>query len=104
MLDPDRRIAVLDIIRRVSGAGAGVLHITHDVADAAGADLVVVLSEGMVVFRGSVEELLGKTEYFGVWGLEVPVATRVAREIERAGWRLSAPVVDVEDLEAVLWR
>ncbi|MDR2672479.1 MAG: ATP-binding cassette domain-containing protein [Coriobacteriales bacterium] len=53
MLDADTSQEVLAAIEAAQRLGCGILHITHDLAEAALADTAVVLDHGQVVFSGS---------------------------------------------------
>ena len=76
MIDSQGRREVLDVLARVRAEGSGILLITHDVAEAAHADRVLVLSGGRAVFAGTPAELLGARRARGSWGLELPPLMR----------------------------
>jgi len=65
--------------------------IEHDTAAAAGADLLLVLSEGRVVGRGAPRELLADVEACAAAGIRAPDTCRVL-----AALGLPAPPLDVE--------
>jgi energy-coupling factor transport system ATP-binding protein len=69
MLDARSRQEVLHCIDVAQGRGCGILLITHDLFEAATADLVVIMDRGRVVRRGSPSELLADRpmlEYYGL--------------------------------------
>lgn len=51
MLDSNGRAEVRSIICRLQTQGAGILHITHDLTECAGATRVYVLDSGRLVFE-----------------------------------------------------
>jgi len=60
MVDPAGRRQVMDVLRRLPPAGTAVVHVTHHLAEAAGADLVVVLRDGQVEASGPPGVILGE--------------------------------------------
>ena len=86
MLDPPSRAAVLDIMDGLAARGVAVIHVTHDMAEAARASRVVVLSAGRIAFEGSPEELFaapasgepGARPLALALGLGLPPAARTA--------------------------
>jgi ABC-type polar amino acid transport system ATPase subunit len=63
-LDPARRAALGDALRRLASDGRGLLIATHDVDFArAYADRVVVLAEGVLVEEGDAEEVLARPSH-----------------------------------------
>ena len=57
MIDPAGRSEILDRMDALASSGATVIHVTHDMDEAARARRVVVLSEGRVAFDGTPGEL-----------------------------------------------
>lgn len=84
MLDPRGRAEVLAVIGRLRDAGHGIMLVTHDLAEIAGADRAVVLSAGSVVFAGTPSELLEHSS-LQAWGLELPPVALLARALRRSG-------------------
>lgn len=84
MLAPIARASVLDYLDRLHASGGTILHITHDLDEAARASRVIVLYSGKVVFDGSPEALSAcRAEDLVRWGLRSdegtarrPVVTR----------------------------
>ena len=60
MVDPAGRRQVMDVLRRLPAGGTAVVHVTHHLAEAAGADLVVVLRDGRVEAAGPPRVVLGE--------------------------------------------
>ncbi len=103
MLDPDGRSDVLAIVAALRAAGHGILHITHDLADVADADAVVVLHGRSVAFLGSVKELFARPKLLARCGLELPPIARLAAELRLLGAPLDAGVASPEGLVEALW-
>src|SRR5436305_12227044 len=60
MVDPAGRRQVMDVLRRLPAKGTAVVHVTHHMNEAAGADLVVVLRDGQVEAAGPPGAILGE--------------------------------------------
>lgn len=103
MLDPQGRTEVLGIVDRLRGAGHGIVHVTHDLADAAHADRVVVLVAGRVEYEGSISGLLGEAELVGRAGLEAPPVALLAAGLVAAGAPVPPGALDVDDISEALW-
>ena len=59
MVDPAGRQQVMDVLRRLPAEGTAVVHVTHHLREAAGADVVVVLEDGRVAAAGPPGVVLG---------------------------------------------
>jgi len=104
MLDPRGRDDVFAIIEQLKSAGHGVLHITHDLSEAVGADRALVLDRGKVAFQGTTPELFAQAELLGRCGLELPSSARLASELRRIGAPVPDDTYSVGALLELLWR
>ncbi len=103
MLDPEGRADVLGIVARLRASGHGILHITHDLADVAGADRVAVLDAGRIAFEGLPEALFARPELLATCGLELPPTARLAFELRALGMPVPAGIIAPEALVESLW-
>lgn len=104
MLDPIGREEVLRVVRKLNREEKmTVVMITHFMEEAAEADRIVVLSDGQICMQGGKEIFLRAKELHDV-GLDVPVATRVAAQLNNAGMNIDGGVTDVEGLVKALCR
>lgn len=62
MIDPMGRAAVLGLMDDLVASGIAVIHVTHDMDEAARAQRIAVLSEGHLVFLGSPAELFASDQ------------------------------------------
>lgn len=92
MIDPAGRRDILDILDGLVASGTAVLHITHDMAEAARAVRVLVLSQGRLVFDGTPAELFSRPE-LDTWSLTLPLAAQAALS-------LGLSVIPAESAEA----
>lgn len=104
MLDPLGRDDVLAIIASLRSAGHGILHITHDLADIAGADIAVVLDCGRVVYEGPPDDLILHTELLRRCGLELPAVAALVIALREYGVPLPASVMTADSISESLWR
>lgn len=71
-LDPAHQLDVLEQLRRVATAGAGVIVVIHDLSHALRvADDVVLLRGGQVVAQGPRDEVIGEGELRATFGIDV---------------------------------
>ena len=104
MLDAQGRADVLHVLDALKAASHGVLHVTHDLSDAARADQVLVLAKGESAFLGSPEELFGLPGQFDAWGLALPALGVLASELRARNVPLPMTAVDVDSVVRALCR
>ena len=104
MLDPEGRRDVAAVIERLGSSGKGILLVTHDMAEAAKADRVVLLDHGAVVFSGSAAELIERVDLLSACGLEVPAFAVFSAQLRVLGIDVAQGLLDPEGLVSVLCR
>ena len=102
LLDLQGRADVLDVLSALRDRGTGILHITHQLADAATADRVLVLEAGAVAFDGSPGRLLGSPELLGRLGLALPPVGVLAAGLRSLGIAVPADALTAERVVAAL--
>lgn len=85
MLDGAARADVLRVVDGFADAGCGVLHVTHDLADALGYDRVLVMRKGGVAWQGSPRSLLFDDGALAIACCHVSSWLRQARLLIEAG-------------------
>ncbi|MGD9939333.1 MAG: ABC transporter ATP-binding protein [Clostridia bacterium] len=78
MIDPVGREAILDLMDDLVSKGITIIHVTHDMAEAARAGRIVVLSEGRLAFSGSPSSLFARDD-LAAMRLVAPPALAMAR-------------------------
>lgn len=104
MLDPTGEREVIEAIRGLRDAGSGIVHITHDLSHIVGADRVVVMDAGHIVFSGSIAELVEKRDSFAEWGIAFPGILELGFELFEGGVDTPADLADPIALAEALWR
>ena len=103
MLDPKGRADVMDIIQRLRAEhGTTVILITHHMEEAALADRVVVMSDGLVVMDGAPKEVFTHVEELDELGLSVPGTTRLLYELRREGLDLPLSAISIDECAAAI--
>ena len=103
MLDSRGRADVLAIVSRLVATGTGVLHVTHDLADVARADRVLVLDCGTIAFEGTVAELVVRPDVLEAAGLELPPVAALAERLAALGAPVQRGELDFQTVAAALW-
>lgn len=108
MLDPVGRKEVLDTIRKLNrDYGITVINITHYMNEAAMADRVIVINNGLLLMDGTPDEVFSRRDELRAVGLEVPQCTEFVFRLREAGIPIPGDTVsDPEkcaDLIAKYW-
>lgn len=99
MLDPVGRAEVLSTVRRLNKQeGITVIHITHYMDEAVGADRVIVMEAGRIVLSGTPRQVFAQVERLKELGLDVPQATELAHQLRQCGFDIPPDVLTVEEL------
>lgn len=104
MLDPAGRRSVSAIMDRLARVeGRGVIVITHDAAEVARCDRVVVLESGRIIFDGRPSDLLSDGRLMARAGLGVTSAGRLAAHLRDRGLSVPSTAMDAESVVSALW-
>ena len=103
MLDPGQQKEILNLLRKIQERGKKtVLHITHSVEEALGAQDLVVLNRGRVSFYGPAEDFFfGDRRPEWEWG-EMPRLFRLIQGLRRRRHPIPAGVRSIEELKRFL--
>ena len=86
MLDPYGRREVLDTIRMLNCEyGITVLNITHYMNEAAMADRIIVINDGVILMDDTPDKVFAQREVLQNVGLEVPQCTALILELRKRG-------------------
>lgn len=99
MLDPKGRDEVMAVTRKLNREeGMTVVHITHYMDEALGADRLIVMNEGLVVADGKPSEVFKQYGLLRQIKLGVPYVTNVAVALHGAGLDIDPHIVGEDEL------
>jgi energy-coupling factor transporter ATPase len=104
MLDPGARRRVLDIARRLHGAGMTIINITHFMREAVEATRIIVLDGGQVALDGTPADVFGQPERLRSLGLDLPPVAQIARQLHAIDPSVPAAALTSDDLVAAVVR
>ena len=84
-LDVRGRRSVMKVVEKLRGVGCTVVHVTHFMDEALGADRVVVLDHGHVALAGTPREVFSHVDEIRALGLEEPFAGRLSSQLQERG-------------------
>ena len=94
MLDPIGRKEVLDTIRKLNKEnGMTVVHITHYMNEAALADRIIVMNDGVILMEGTPDEIFSKRDELRAVGLEVPQCAELIHRLRKAGIEIDGDTI-----------
>lgn len=96
-LDPAAAKRILNIIDKLHSAGVGIIHITHNIAEAALTQRMVVLNEGCVYLDGTVKNIFGQVGMLQKIGMPLPQMTELMMRLQAAGLPVPAGIVDMDE-------
>ncbi len=98
MLDPSGRRDVLAIMERLNREeGITVINITHYMEEAARADRVLIINDGMLLCDGSAKEIFSRVDFLHSIGLEAPQSTELIKLLRDAGADISGDVLTEDE-------
>ncbi len=105
MLDPAGRREVLDTVRKLNRErGITVVLITHHMAEAAQAQRVIVMNDGLVAIDGTPEEVFVQVEKLHELGLAAPDTIELLYGLRRAGLDVPLRGLTVEECADTICR
>ena len=98
MLDPSGRREVLDTVSRLNKEkGITIILITHHMDEAAYADRVLILNDGVVALDGAPRAILSQVEKLRAFGLEPPHTVELLDLLQRDGWNVPLDAISVAE-------
>lgn len=98
MLDPIGRREIIKTLKRLNKEeGITIIHITHNMDEANGADRVLLMNHGTIIAQGKPEKIFSNVEMIKELGLDVPQVTELLYEIDKNGYELQLEVLDVDN-------
>lgn len=104
MLDPKGRSEVMSIIRELNEDGITVILITHFMEEAAEADHIVIMDDGVLKMSGTPEEVFAKAEELRKMNLDVPMTVELAGRLRSRGIEVPEGIINMEEMVEYLCR
>jgi energy-coupling factor transporter ATPase len=102
MLDPAARKNLLGVMKSFHNEGKTIIHITHSMDEAAQADRVLVMKEGVLVFDGKPGELFLLENIDNDWNLEYPEAVQLTKSLKEAGVNIPSGLFSISELAKLI--
>ncbi len=103
MLDPSGRLEVMRTLEKLNREEhMTIIHITHYMEEAAGADRVIVVDHGRIALQGTPKEVFSQVETMKQLGLDVPQMTELAYRLRKQGIDVPADILTVEEMAEAL--
>jgi energy-coupling factor transporter ATPase len=96
-LDPAAIKRVLDILDKLHSEGVGIIHITHNMAEAALTQRIVVMNEGRVYLDGAPREIFGKIGMLQKIGMQLPQITELLIKLKESGFPVRTDIVNMKE-------
>ena len=96
-LDPAATGRILGIIDKLHSEGVGIIHITHNMVEAALTQRIVVMNEGRIYLDGAPREIFGKVEMLKQIGMQLPQITELLIKLQESGLPVRTDIVNMED-------
>ncbi len=104
MLDPRGRKEVLEVIRKLNAKGITVLLITHFMEEAAQADKIAVMDDGVLKMVGTPDEIFLRAEELKALSLGVPPAVDLSMKLRERGIEVPEGILDIDEMVEYLCR
>lgn len=98
MLDPQGRKEVMKIIKKLHGEGITVILITHFMEEAALADRVIIVDNGVVKMDDTPENVFMRADELKEMNLDVPLAVTLADNLRQRGIDIPNNIINVEKM------
>jgi biotin transport system ATP-binding protein len=96
-LDPVSMRRVLELLDKLHREGVGIIHITHNMAEAAGTQRIIVMNEGRVYLEGTPRIIFGQIEKLKAIGMSLPKVTELLIRLKESGLQVRTDIVDMEE-------
>lgn len=98
MLDPKGRKEVLSIIHRLNAKGITTVLITHFMEEAAQADKIIVMDQGVLKMDGTPQEIFRQADTLKALSLGVPPAVELGILLREQGIDVPEDILDTDDM------
>jgi energy-coupling factor transport system ATP-binding protein len=100
MLDPKGRKELLSVLKQLHEDGITIISITHDVSEIIYSDRVIQLSDGIITFDGTPEQLFQSEQV----NIDVPFTINIQKQLQCKGIPLRRHYLTHKELIEALWK
>ena len=98
MLDPSGRKEIMETIKKLScEMGITIVLITHYMDEAALADRVIVMDDGMIKMDDTPENVFSRRDEMVSMRLDVPQSTELLSRLKKAGYDVNEKIITADD-------
>lgn len=99
MLDPKGRREVMEVLRNLNEKeNITIIHITHNMEEAVGADRLIVLDNGQIKMDGTPEAVFHEEDLLKEYKLDIPIVLAIQIELKKKGIVLDGFITDEKEL------
>ncbi len=99
MLDRTARQEIISTIKHINTKyGITIIHITHDMSEAADAQRIIVMYDGVIKMNGSPQTIFSQVEQLSKYGLAITGVSKFVNRLIKAGLPLSKNIINKEQL------
>ncbi len=96
-LDPAGKKHVLDLLQKLKCQGIAIVHITHNMDEAAIADRVLVMNQGEIIADGSPGDVLSRVDWLKSLGLAPPKITELMWQLHQRGESVLTNIFTIDE-------
>ncbi|MHC3376537.1 energy-coupling factor ABC transporter ATP-binding protein [Ligilactobacillus equi] len=105
MLDPKGRREIVQMMQQLNHEeGFTVISITHDIDEAALADRIIVLNDGVITLDGQPTEVFQHAQELEAMGLGLPYSEQLKQALKAEGLATPSQYLDEEGMVDWLWQ
>ncbi|MFC1862412.1 energy-coupling factor transporter ATPase [Thermodesulfobacteriota bacterium] len=95
-LDPSGRKKVANFIKGLNKDGITVIHVTHNMDEVVGADMIIVMDKGQILKHGKPAEIFAHPRWLKELGLEIPIITELIWRLREMGADISSDIMTID--------
>jgi len=96
-LDPAGKKVIMSLLLELNQQGIAIVHVTHNMEEAARADRVLVLNEGQLIADGPPNQILTRVDWLKSLGLSPTPIAELMCGLRKAGENVDPAIFEVED-------
>ncbi|MGI6702268.1 MAG: energy-coupling factor transporter ATPase [Christensenellales bacterium] len=105
MLDPKGRREVMEVLKSLNkNENITIIHITHNMEEAIGADRVMVLNDGELVLDDTPEIVFTEEELLNEYNLDLPLVTEIQMALNKTGFNIDGFITNEKELAEKICR